>query len=69
MRKNVFLFGSIFLIALFVFNIYQLNRPKIGPIGNGEISTISWSLTFFPLILAFIFLWLFIALSVRNRKK
>ncbi|SDM62752.1 hypothetical protein SAMN05443253_104312 [Bacillus sp. OK048] len=69
MRKNVFFLGSIFLIALFIFNIYQLNRPKVGPIGSGEISTVSWILTLFPLILAFIFILLFITSSVRNRKK
>jgi hypothetical protein len=66
-RKNVFLLGSIFNIFLFVFTIFQISRPKIGPIGSGEMSTFSWILIFFPLVLGIIFLMLFIALSTGKK--
>lgn len=69
MRKNVFLIASIFNISLFIFTIYQIKTPKVGPIGSGEISTLSWILTFFPLVLGIIFLLLFITLHIEERKK
>lgn len=68
MAKYVFLFVAIFSLALFFFNIYELNRPKVGPIGNGEISTISWILIFNPLIMGLIFLMLFISMVVGKKK-
>jgi hypothetical protein len=69
MRKNVFLLGSIFSISRFIFTIYQINRPTVGPIGSGGISTLSWILVFFSLILGIIFLVLFITLSIKERNK
>ncbi|KGR74354.1 hypothetical protein [Ureibacillus manganicus] len=68
MARYVVLFGAVFSLVIFILNIYELYRPKVGPIGNGEISTISWILIFSPLIMGISFLLMFISLSLEKRK-
>lgn len=67
MRKYLLLFSGIILIIATIWSFYEINRPTIGPIGEGTIPPHFW-ITMISTISVAIFA-LIVALQLFFKKK
>lgn len=71
MAKWIILFAGIFVLGINAYAVYDMYQPKVGPIGNGEISSYVWIAVFFsvlPGILAIAQFFGLFAYDQRNKR-
>lgn len=68
MAKWIILFAGVVILGINAYGVYDMYQPKVGPIGNGEISSHVWISIFISFLSGIIFIAQFFVLFAYDQR-